>query len=95
MHCYQISPHVYLESFDENAVMLVVDRDVMVTVNQAAAQIFTLAWEMVGERSFSRVDCINFLLKHYELTRQDAEVQMRALLRFALTHGLVLKRFAT
>ncbi len=48
MNCYQLSPHVFIELFDEDAVMLVADRDVMVTVNQAAAQIFQQAREMVG-----------------------------------------------
>ncbi len=94
MHCYQLSPHVYLESFDEDVVMLVADRDALITVNQAAAQVFILARESVGDGAFNRNDCINFLVEHYELTRPDAEVQMLALLGFALNHGLVLKRRA-
>jgi hypothetical protein len=92
MHCYLLSPHVYLEPFDEDVVMLVADRDELITVNQAAAQVFTLARESVGDGAFSRIDCINFLLEHYELTRPDAERQMRALIGFAMNHGLVLKR---
>ncbi len=39
MNCYQLSPHVFIERFDEDAVMLVADRDVMVTVDHVAARL--------------------------------------------------------
>ncbi len=39
MSHYQISPHIYLEYFEEDAVLLVADQDFMVTVNHAGAQL--------------------------------------------------------
>ena len=92
MNCYQLSPHVFIEKFDEDAIMLVADRDVMVTVNYAAAQIFKQALETVASETFSRSDCVNHLLQFYDLTGSEAAAQMRSLLGFALRHRMVLKR---
>ena len=92
MHCYQLSPHIYLESFDEDAVLLVADRDVMVTVNHAAAQLFSQAQMTVGGSEFSRTDCVHFLLDNYELSNPDAEKKMRSLLGFGLKQHLIFKK---
>lgn len=89
---YQLSSHVYLESFDEDAVLLIADHDVMVTVNHAAAQLFMQAQESVGNSVFTRSDCVSFLLDHYELTKLAAEQKMRSLLGFGLKQCLVLKK---
>ena len=92
MHLYQISPHIYIESFDEDAVMLVADRDVMVTVNHVAEELFEKARTTVDGRFFSRSDCVKFLLDHYDLTILDAEKQMRSILGFGLRQSLVVKK---
>lgn len=94
MHCYQLSPHVCLELFEEDAVLLVADQDVMVTVNHAAAQLFEQGQKVVGNKVFSRTDCVEFLLEHYELTHLDAEKAMRSLIGFSLRQCLVLKKTA-
>lgn len=91
MHLYQISPHIYVESFDEDAVLLVADRDVMVTVNRAAAELFEKAKATMENSFFSRSDCVNFLLDQYDLTILDAEKQMRSILGFGLKQYLVIK----
>lgn len=91
MSTYQLSPHVCLEFFDKDAVLLVADRDVLVTVNQMAAQIFEHAREIIGSGAFDRSACVDFLLENYQLSGQEAEGQMRSLLGFGLRHGLVLK----
>ena len=91
MNCYQLSSHVFIEFFDEDAVMLVADRDVIITVNQMAAQIFQHAREMFGNETFNRSACVDFLLENYQLSGQEAAGQMRSLLGFGLRHGLVLK----
>lgn len=91
MNCYQLSPHVLIEFFDEDAVMLVADRDVIITVNQMAAQIFQHARERVGNETFNRTACVDFLLENYQLSGQDAAGQMRSLLGFGLRQGLILK----
>ena len=47
---YQLSPHVYLESFDEDAVLLIADQDYMITVNHAGAQLFKQAQAIFEEQ---------------------------------------------
>ena len=91
MNTYQLSPHVCIEFFGKDAVMLVADRDVLVTVNKTAAQIFEHAREIAGSRTFDRSACVAFLLENYQLSGQEAEGQMRSLLGFGLRHGFVLK----
>ena len=95
MCCYRLSPHIYLETFDDDAVLLVADRDVMVTVNHAAAQLFSQARTTVGESEFSRSDCVHFLLDNYELSNLDAEKKMRSILGFGLKQHLVFKKTVT
>ncbi len=95
IHSYQLSPHVYVEFFDEDAVMLVADRDLIVTVNHTAAKLFAQARNVAGSRLFNRSDCVNFLLDHYQLPRREAEVQMCSLLGFALKHGMVVRHTAS
>lgn len=92
MHLYQISPHVYMESFDEDAVLLVADKDVMVTVNRAAAELFEKAKASIENSFFSRSDCVKFLLDQYDLTNLEAEMQMRSILGFGLRQSLVIKK---
>lgn len=91
MHCYQIFPHIYLEHFDEDAVLLVADRDVIVTVNHAAAQLFKQAQASVGNGLFSRSDCVNFLLENYDLSNLDAEKMMRSIIGFGLMQHVIFK----
>ena len=89
---YQLSPHVYLESFDEDAVLLIADQDYMITVNHAGAQLFRQAQEAVGDGLFSRSDCVNFLLEHYELTDHEAKKKMRSIIGFGLSQYVIVKQ---
>jgi len=91
LNCYQLSPHVFIEFFDEDAVILIADRDVIITVNQMAAQFFQHAREMVSNKTFNRSACVDFLLENYQLSGQEAAGQMRSMLGFGLRQGLVLK----
>lgn len=91
VHRYRISPHVYLETFDDLAVLLVADRDVVITVNLAAARLFAEANAAVEESPFSRSDCTDFLLAHFDMDRAEAVAQARVLLAYGLRHGLLLR----
>ena len=82
MNYYQLSPHVLIEFFDEDAVILVADRDVIMTVNQMAAQIFQHARQVVGNETFNRSACVDFLLENYQLSGQEAA---------GLRQGIILK----
>jgi hypothetical protein len=94
MYCYQLSPNVYLEIFKQDAVLLIADRDVMVTVNLAAAKLYECARESFGYGDFNRFDCVHFLLESYDMSDQEAEDQMRSILGFGLKQRLVLKKAA-
>lgn len=91
MHRYQLSPSVYLEPFAEASLLLVADRDLLVTVNPAAAQLFEHARAVAGTRLFSRADGVDFLLDHYDLSLPEAESKLRSLLGFGLKQRLVNK----
>jgi hypothetical protein len=88
---YQLSPHVFLEVFDDDAVLLIADRDVMVSVNHAAAQLFECASSVVGRKTFSREDCVDFLLGNFSLGRAEAEAKARSVLGFSLRRGIVTR----
>lgn len=91
MRLYQLSPHVFVETFADDAVLLIADRDVMVRVNHAAAQLYEQARGALGDESFSRADCVALLLETFDLSRPDAERQVRSLLGFALRQALARK----
>jgi hypothetical protein len=95
MRHYQLSPYVFLEVFSDDAVMLVSDRYVMVKINRAAAQLYDLASTVTKDKPFTRDDVLNFLLDNYDVSRNDAELQLRSLLGFGLRHGVVSKRVQT
>lgn len=92
MHCYQLSANVYLETFKDEAVLLVADRDVMITVNHAAAQLFECARESIGANEFGRSDCVRFLSENYDVSVREAEEQMRSILGFGLKQRMILKK---
>lgn len=88
---YRLSPNVYIETFAEDAVLLIADYDYMITLNHAGAQLFEKAREAIGDASFSRADCVSFLLDHYELTSFEAEQKMRSIIGFGLTQHMIKK----
>ena len=94
MRGYRLSPHMFLEVFDQDAVLLLADRDVMVTINHAAAELFAQVRLNFAGKLFSRLDFLNLLLLVYEIDRPEAEHQVRSLLGFAIRHGLVMQRSA-
>ena len=64
----------------------------MITVNHAGAQLFEQAQEAVGDGLFSRSDCVNFLLDHYNLTAIEAEGKMRSIIGFGLMQYVIFKQ---
>lgn len=89
---YQFSPHVYLECFDEDAVLLIADHDYMITINRAGAELYEQAQEAIGNGAFNRSDCIAFLLQHYELTEDEAEQKMRSIIGFGLAQHIISRQ---
>ena len=67
----------------------------MVTINHAAARIYELASTTADDKTFTRSDLLNFLLDNYEVSKTEAELQLRSLLCFGLRHGVVYKNIST
>mgnify|MGYP001827086001 CR=1 FL=1 len=92
MNAYRIAPRVYVEMFEEDAVLLVADQDVMVTVDHSAVHLFNLALEAFGSRVFSRSECVDLLLQHFEMTVSEAQKKVSTLIAFGVMFDLVLKK---
>lgn len=91
MHCYHFSPDVYVERFDDDAILFLADRDLMLTVNLAAGELYEAARSALGKRPFNRRECTEFLIDNYELSSAEADRQTRSLLSFGLRHRILVK----
>ena len=95
MRNYLLSKDVFIEKFDDEAILFVANRDVMLTVNPAAAELFETAHAVLADRSFSRGECTDFLLDTYEITAEQAQRQTLSLLSFGLRNRIVIKTGVT
>jgi hypothetical protein len=91
MDCYRFSPDVFVEHFDDDAILFLAHRDLMFTVNHAAGLLYETARSVVGGRPFSRRDCTDFLVENYELPIEEACRQANSLLSFGLRHRILVK----
>ncbi len=91
MHRYAFSPEVYVEQFDDDAILLLANRDLMLTVNLAASQLYQAARAVLGDQTFSRCDCTAFLIENYDLPSAEARRQTRVLLACGLRHRILVK----
>ena len=89
MHLFRMAPRVYLERFEAEALLLVADRDRLLTVNAAAADLFSEAVLVFGNRQFSLEEGAGWLDDHYDLSAQQCRVKARELLAFGLKQGLL------
>ena len=86
---YRFSSPLYLEWFDDEALLLVADRDLLLTVNRAAGELFEALAEAFAGRPLTLADGIAWLGENYDLATAACRVEARALLAFALKHRLV------
>ena len=91
---YAFATGVYLERFDDEALLLVADRDRLLTVNAAAADLFALAIQAFGSRPFSPGEAGDWLAGQYALAARDCRAKARELLAFGLRHGLIRRAAA-
>jgi len=89
MRHYRLSPDVYLERFDEDAILFVADRARMVTVNRAAAELYEAACTALSDRPFTPAEGAELLLRSYDLAAEDALRQVQAMLAFGLRQRIV------
>ena len=91
MKHYRLSPNVHIELFEEEAILFVADEDVMVTVNEAGAELFEAAHGALKNLPFTRSECRDFLLDNYDLSMEEAEHEAVSLLSFGLRNRIVVK----
>lgn len=85
---YRFAPNLFLERFDQEALLLVADCSRLLTINAAAADLFELAMAEFAARSVTVDDIANWLEQHYDLTREACHAWSRELLAFALKNHL-------
>ena len=86
---YRLSPDLVIEYFGEEAIILLTEQDILVTVNAAAAHLLELIRETFVERDFSLDELALFLRKRYDIMGTSACKEAQRLLSFALRQGMV------
>jgi hypothetical protein len=86
---YHLATGLYLERFDDAALVLVCERNLLLTVDAAAAELFTEVSRSFGSCSFTLEQGIDWLAGGYDLDAQQCRIKARELLAFALRNGLV------
>lgn len=91
MRHYRLCSQVYVESFDDEAIFFAADNQLMVTVNQEAAELYELFRCDRGQQPFTRDECSAFLIDNYELSAEQADAEVSSLLCFGLRKRIILK----
>lgn len=91
MRHYRLSPHVYVETFTDEAVLFIAGRAKLITVNRAAAELYQLFHDSCCDRAFSRDECRRFLTENYDLATTEAEAEADRLLGFALKQRIICR----
>lgn len=86
---FRLSPKIYLERFDDGALLLVADRDRLLSVNLAAAELFDEVSRTFASKSFTLEQGCAWLASQYELRPGECLARARGLLAFGLRQGLV------
>jgi len=86
---FRLSPRIYLERFDDGALLLVADRDRLLSVNVAAAELFDDVSRTFASKSFTLEQGRDWLASRYELCPEECLAKARGLLAFGLRQGLI------
>ena len=89
--CYRFAPRLYLEHFGNEALLLVGDRDRLLTINTAAAQLLDLATSCFAVRPVTVAGLTSWLAGNFDLPVIDCHRISRELLAFALRNRLLLR----
>lgn len=86
---FRLSPRIYLERFDDGALLLVADRNRLLCVNDAAADLFDEISRTFASKSFTVEQGYDWLASQYELHPGECLARTRGLLAFGLRQGLI------
>ncbi len=89
MKRYRFSSALYLEWFDDEALLLVGERDLLLTVNRAGGDLFDALAAAFADRAFTLADGANWFGEQYELGAAACLEQARKVLAFARKYQLV------
>jgi hypothetical protein len=90
MRHYRFAPALYLEWFDDEALLLVAGRERLLTLNRAAGTLFERLGADFADRTLTLQDGIGWLDAHYQLDVETCRDQARRLLAVALRQQLLL-----
>ena len=89
---YRFSPDLGIERFADEAILFVAGRDALITINQAAADLFAEAWTAFADRSFNLKAAVVWFACTYDLTLEDVNSKLRPLLAFAVRYGIIVRQ---
>ncbi len=78
--CYAITPHLALEYFGDEVLILLVHRNKLVTATRSLGAILELMQDRFGLRPFSRKEVAGLFAEHFGLTTSEAFKESRDLL---------------
>jgi PAS domain-containing protein len=87
MRAYRLSPDLAVESFGEQALVLLADRDRILTVNRAAADLLALLQQRLDV--FTCDSLAALLADHYEMTAQQAAERAARLIASWEEYGIL------
>ena len=89
---YRFSPDLAIERFADEAILFVAARDELITINQAAADLFEAAVAAFADRSFGLLEAMVWFASTYDLAAGEVDLKLRPLLVFAVRHGIVVRQ---
>ena len=87
---YRFSPGLAIERFADESLLFVAGRDALITINQAAADLFAEASGAFADRSFDLKAAVAWFACTYDLTLDDVNSKLRPLLAFAVRYGILI-----
>ena len=86
---YQFSPHLVIERFDDEGLVLVAEQDRFLTINRAALDLMELMRSAFGERGFSVQELVALLDGHYELSLEQSSQEAQAVVAAWFDQGIL------
>lgn len=89
---YRFSLDLAIERFADEAILFVAARDELITINQAAADLFEAAVAAFAGRSFGLSEAMVWFASTYDMAAGEVDLKLRPLLVFAVRHGIVVRQ---
>lgn len=86
---YRLVPDLAFEMFDNQAIIFLAGRDLLLTVNRAAAVILELVQNRFAEEHFTSTELAAQLEGQYHLSRAESLAEARKIIAFSIKHGII------